>query len=391
MTGLEFLRQAVTLAAAILVAAGVILILLQGVTVVARGSFAARLGRAWQRLEATSWSDLPIEATSGLLDLVRDMTRAQLARVDRGSASGILFMAMMFALIPGAAVFNLWTGGSPMLALYYLSCFLALFILNFAGESRSLGIISRTAALYLGASIFLLIPLYVFRSFADHLLNERSPIAVMGSLVVAPLLFIAGYGIMLGWSAYAGRRWLQPPRVVQVFLVFLPLTFILSIAALHFGIAAVPTAAVPRTWAMLLAAMVFPALSQALSVEVIARSLRGRQGMALALGYSAVGMIACGLSFAVVLGGRLVGTGDEAIDVLTGRTLQLDAGFWVAHLPLLPLLYFALGMGGAALAKAVIVPAGRWSDQAIVAHYPLRMTGGFLILTGAIAAGLGAA
>ena len=332
----------------------------------------------WKGLAGTPWPAVSDWISARLLISVKEIFRDFFEEADQTSVFGALFIGLVFVLLPVAAVVNWLSGGSPFLALYYLTVLLALAILNFAGEHGRLSVVNGSAALFMGVSVFLFVPAYVLRSFTDRALHDNIGHAVLESLAVAPLCYVVAYAIMMFY-----RGFLNVPAAaaaaINRFLAALPAAFVLTFLALQAGAVADHGSELPKTWSMLIASMVFASAAVPSTLAII--EAVNRQGRLVAGVVACVG-VAAALSSAVLVFGDFPGpmTAARVLNGLLG--ISADGGeiflgpeFWVMHLPFLPVLVFVAGLAVAWLAKAVVVVSRRLAGAGMETRRPLVLTG----------------
>ena len=394
MTGLAFLGSVGTLIGSLMILGGIILALLEAGRVEPENRLARRLEGWWESLGRLAWPELPAQVTARLGRGLESLVRRHFAEADRGPAFGIVFMGMVFILIPVAAGLNLAVGGSATLGLFYLSNLAILLALNFTGERPRLALLNTLMSFFVGVSLFIIVPAYVWRSFSDRLLYGAADRGFIASILVAPLLYFLAYGLMLASERVGWRsdKRAAPPSLTG--LAAFPLAFVLFFAALQFGTAAVPERPTLIGWPPLLAALVLQSISFALILPLLRRAPGG--GLRLARGYLLAGLVAALLCLVLFFGGNWPGPGgglSEAMSVFLGRSpdggrILLGADFWVMHLPFVPLTYFVAGLLAAALAKATISGLGAIGSADMARRKPILVAGIISILSGAITAGV---
>ena len=346
-----------------------------------RGGWRVVTGSGWRGL-AETFSRAYVTALNGII-------RDYFEDADKGTVLSVLFVSLVFVLIPAAALLNLAIGGSTFLAKYYLSLLVVLVILNFTGESRRLAVVNGAAAVYLGASLFLLIPLYVFRSFATVARIDIFPHAVPESILVAPLCYLVAYGAKLVLDSFVfGRLEGSPPgalvSALYGFLAALPAAFVLTFIALLVG-STIDAASTPSlTWQYLVSSMAFTSAGLAATLLIMGWAHGAGGPLAVTAGYVA-SMAAGGvLSWAMLFVGRWASaqalTGEEAFAVLLGQApgtdhLRLGADFWVMHLPMVPAAVLVAGISLAWLAKAIALPVGLVLGPEYAIRRPLLLAG----------------
>ena len=347
----------------------------------------------WRVVTGSGWRGLAARYSRAYVGALNGIIRDYFEDADKGTVLNMLFVGLVFVLIPAAALLNLAIGGSTFLAKYYLSLLVVLAVFNFTGESRRLAVVNGAAAVYLGASVFLLIPLYVFRSFATLARIDVFPHAVPESILIAPLCYLVAYGAKLVLDSFVFRRLEgSPPRAAVTalygFLAALPAAFVLTFVALLVGgsIDASPTPSL--TWQHLVSSMGFTSAGLAATLLIMSWALGAGGSLALTAGYVASVAAGGALSWALLYCGRLASaralTGEEALSVLLGRApgtdrLQLGGDFWVMHLPMVPAGVLVAGFVLAWLAKAIASPV----SLVLGPEYPIRRP---LLLAGVVCA-----
>jgi len=386
---LEFVQSTLTVLAFVASIAAILFVAFEFGEAQGRRPLHKWLKGGWGVVSGSGWRVLAETFSRAYVGTLKGIIRNYFEDADKGTVFSVLFVSLVFVLIPAAALLNLAIGGSTFLAKYYLSLLAVLVILNFTGESRRLAMVNGAAAMYLGASVFLLIPLYVFRSFATVARIDIFPHAVPESILVAPLCYLVAYGTNLMLDSFVfGRLEGLPQRAavtaVHGFLVALPIAFVLTFIALLVG-STIDAASTPSlTWPYLVSSMAFA--SAGLVVLLLIMGWANGVGGALALTAGCVASVAVSafLSWAMLLCGRLgtapALTGAEAFDVLLGRAagadhLQLGADFWVMHLPLVPTSVLVAGIAVIWLAKAIASLVSLVLGAAYVERWPLLLAG----------------
>ena len=385
----EFIQSTLTVLAVVASFAAVLLVILEFGEARGRRPLHQWLRGGWRAVTGSGWRGLAEAFSRSYVDALNGIIRDYFEDADKGTVLSVLFVGLVFVLIPAAALLNLAIGGSPFLAKYYLSLLVVLVIFNFTGESRRLAVVNGAAAVYLGASVFLLIPLYVFRSFATVARIDVFPHAVPESILVAPLCYLVAYGAKLALDSFVfGRLDGSPPRAfvaaVHGFLAVLPAAFVLTFVALLIGGTIDAASSSSLTWPYLVSSMAFTSAGLLATLLIMGWALSTTVPLALAAG--CVASVAAGgvLSWALLFCGRLASTqaltGEEAFAVLLGRApgtdrLQLGADFWVMHLPMVPAGVLVAGIALAWLAKAIALPVGLVLGPEYAQRRPLLLAG----------------
>ena len=345
-------------------------------------------GGWWQAVGGTAWAALPGVASRRLLAVFERLVRDGFEEADRTPLFGVLFIGLVFLVLPAASLLNAAFGGSPFLAGYYLAMAAVLLLFNFTGENSRLALVNGAAALFLGGSVFLVVPVYVLRSFADRILHDPIAHGAFESILVAPLCYIAAYGGMLALRSFLGQRGALMVAANR-WLAALPVAFVLTFLALLAGHTAVPTDTVAQTWPMLVSSIAFTSAALPLTLGLMGRAARA--------GAVAVGLGGC-LAVAAVLSSALLffaylPEGDgmpmaAVLEVLAGSAPGPD--FWVMHLPFLPVLAFLGAVVVAALGKAEVEVLRRLLGEGVETQRPLLLSGILCLAGGALAWGLAA-
>ncbi len=255
--------------------------------------------------------------------------------------------------------------------MYYLALLAALVFLNFAGETDRLRFLTGLAAVFLGVSLFAVVPIYVLRSFTE--VTIHSP-GFLISLLVALFWYVAAYGAGLMLDAGLRFRGLDPGRLRSArfahgFLAALPLAYVLTFLGLQAGQLAAMEPSPAQTWQLALLSIGLTAFSLPLTLQVMGASVadagsRRGAGLAVAGAYGLSLLAAAGLSVALAYGIRF-GTGGAlgwagAANLLMGLApdggrVYLGADFWVTHLPFLPLLGFLFAVLFGTVAKGAVL------------------------------------
>ena len=394
MTGVWFVAAGLKAAGFVLALAAVMLIVLQIGKGRDRGPVHRCLEGVWQALATTGWGALARLASGRLLDATMRAIASGFERADRGPILGTLFIGLMFIILPLLAFLNMAVGGRPILAIVFVAIFVVLAFFNFTAECRALDLLNGAASLFLGFTLYVVVPAYVLHAFVDRLLNESIGHAFFESLLVAPLVFILAYSAMTfveregeGAPAQTGVR-----ATAHAILAALPVSFSLVFGALLAGHLAVAETNPARSWSLLLSAMVVSATSFGATRALFATCLRSKRPGALAAACVAGLAAAAGLSTALIVFAYSPAPAPlspgEVLNVLAGRSRDgvdpyLGSEFWVTHLPFLPMLAVFGAIGGAWLAKTLVVPLARCAGAP---PRPLMMSGLYCALLAVIAA-----
>ena len=392
MTGLEFLRTAMFVVAAGAGIAGLSLFLAG----VGRTASPGRPSAWWQAAGTTAWRDVPGWASRGVQGFLERFVRRFFEEADRTAAFGVVFVGLVFVLLPLASLANAVSGGSPFLAVFFLAVLAGLAILNFAGETGRFAAVNGSVSFLIGVSVCLFVPAYVLRSFTDRVLNDGIGEAAFESILVAPLCYVLAYSVMLFGRTFVGYpAWLD--AVLNRFLAALPITFVLTFLALAAGSAAVDPATLPKTWQMLIAAMACGSAALPLTLAIMGRGIAGdRPGAAtaaLAAALMAATVLSCGLLVAGHFRGTDVPHAAAVFNVLIGRTwdgagVLLGPDFWVMHIPFVPAFLYAGWLAIAFTAKAGAIAAQHIAEPGAAARRPLTATGLLCVAAAVLVAGI---
>jgi hypothetical protein len=371
--GLQFVHTLLVLAGSLLVATAAAFWVLDTGPEDGLEETRRRWGEALRRLSAASWWHVPGCLTGWMASRLDAFIRNWFVEADMRIAFGSIFLGLLFVFLPLAASLNALIGGSPFLFLYYLSLLAALAYLNFAGETGRLRFLNGVAAVYLGISLIVVIPVYVLRSFTDATLNNVFSHGVLNSFLVAVFWYVAAYAAGLMFDAVLRFRGRDPKasalaRFVHGFLAAVPVAFVLTFLALLAGHLAVFDQSPFRSWQLTLWSTGITALSLSLTLRLMAacsvNSERGGGGLALAVAYGGGLILAAGMSMALGVG-AYYGTGQalswgEAWNLMIGLTADggrvfLGPDFWIMHLAFLPWLAFAGAVIYGFVAKGVIL------------------------------------
>ncbi len=385
----EFVQSALTVLAVVACIAALLFVAFEFGEARGRQPLHHWLRGGWRVVTGSGWCGLAGIFSCAYVDALKGIIRDYFEDADKGTVLNMLFVGLVFVLIPVAALLNLAIGGSPFLAKYYLSLFVVLVVLNFTGESRRMAVVNGAAVLYLGASVFLVIPLYVFRSFATVARIDVFPHAVPESILIAPLCYLVAYGAKFALDGFVfgrldGVPWRAGVAAVHGFLAALPAAFVLTFVALFVGATIDASSSLSPTWQYLLSSMAFTSAGLAATLLIMGWALGTTRPLALAAG--CVASVAAGgvLSWALLFGARLSSaqelTAEEAFAVLLGRapgtdSLLLGADFWVMHLPMVPSGVLAAGIVLVWLAKAIAFPVGLVLGPEYVERRPLLLAG----------------
>lgn len=389
----QFIQSALAGLALVAGIAACVLVLFEFGEATGRRPLHVRLGAVWRQVAGLGWRPLAARAVAVFAERLGDAVRRYFQDADKETVLTVAFIGLVFVLIPAAAVLNFAIGGSAFLAKVYLSLLVVLVVLNFTGEVRALAPFNGVAALYVGASLFVLVPLYVFRSFATLVRTDEFSHALLESLLITPLCYLVAFGAKLALDGLVWRRLSVPQphpliEAMQAFLAALPVAFVLVFVALSVGSAIEPDARTGLSWQYLVTAIAFSAAGAAVTLAILRRALMSSGALALPAGCVAALGSSATLAWALLFVGRRgepgERTAEEAFNVLLGASpdgseLHLGADFWVMHLPMLAVAALVALVALAWLAKAVAVPA----VLVLGPDYPARRP---LLLAGAVAA-----
>lgn len=375
MSGLAFIASTFEALGVLTALAGLVFALLEAGRKDHDGPFERWLARCWRQLANSGWGALAGNLTRWLLAAIDGVLRDYFVEADRSIGFSVLFIGTVFVLIPAAALLNAAIGGSPFLILYFVSLVAVLAVLNFTGEVRALAVFNRAAALYLGVSLMLVVPAYVLQAFIERIKHENIAHAALGSILVAPFLYITAYSAMASLDVLGlGRKWGRTPApavgAIRGFLAALPVAFVLIFFAQLAGQLSVLAPAPGRSWAMLGSSLFFVSASLPLTVAIVGAGARSTSRLALpgALlgGLLAAAALSCALLYFSVLASPEEMTPGQVVNVLLGMTpdgarVHLGHDFWAMHLPFLPIKIFLDLVVLGWLAKAVALPWGAWA------------------------------
>ena len=270
----EFIQSTLTVLAVVASVAAFLFVIFEFGEARGRRPLHQWLTGGWRLVTGSGWSGLAETISRAYVNTLNGIIRDYFEDADKGTVLSVLFVGLVFVLIPAAALLNLAIGGSTFLAKYYLSLLAVLVVFNFTGESRRLAVVNGAAAVYLGASVFLLIPLYVFRSFATLARIDVFPHAVPESILVAPLCYLVAYGAKLVLDSFVfGRLEGSPPgaavTALHGFLAALPAAFVLTFVALLVG-GTIDAASTPSlSWQYLISSMAFTSAGLAATLLIM--------------------------------------------------------------------------------------------------------------------------
>lgn len=308
---------------------------------------------------------------------------------DVSSLSAPIVMAVLSVMLPLAAAINALLGGSAFLVTMYLSIALAFFVLGFAQENRIsslwLGLVSVAAtfaALAFG-------PFYAFQSLTNHILTGTFSHSVLGSVLVAVLLYAGCAGTWLLYRAMRTAKVLSSvDRSVARFLFAVPGMYILYWFGLLAGHFAVNDPSPIRGWIDLASVVVVGAISFAAVVSTIELGvLEKRRGHGLAvilatgvvslIGVVAInGLVAQELPFWL----RFWQYGFSTSDIVLGSQ------FWSTHSPFFLWMVMILSILFILVVRVVLViwPGGatRLKERPFLALSGISVIGAMIVFAG---------
>ena len=354
-TGAGFVATLFQVLAVMILAAGAGMVMADVEPPEESGRFRRFFAGAWAAVTGSGFAAQPRCVIGRTLAAMRLAVDAGFVGIERTPWFGALFMGVVFLGIPLAALVNMIFGGSSLLVLFYLALAAALGILAITGERPEWKMLNGFLAVFLGASLFLLVPGYVLASFTERLQNTGFSHAVLGSVLVAPLYYLVAYGLLIAYRAMVpGNR---EPVVLQRFLAAVPAAFVLVFVALLAGHFAVFEQEPARPWRLLIAGIACTAAAVPLTMGLVEWGLAKPGRLAEALAAALFG--AAGLADMLYMGAT--GSPGGMINVLAGLSVDgarvhLGPLFWVMHLPFLPILGIAGAVAVGWLAKGVSVP-----------------------------------
>ncbi|HJO75212.1 MAG TPA: hypothetical protein QGH84_08390, partial [Rhodospirillales bacterium] len=209
-SGLPFVQFLLTIAGAFLAALGLALWAMESGPDEDLKKTRHRLGENWRILSLTPWGEIIPCITGWLVKKTNDLIRSFFQEADMGIGFGGVVFFVLFVFIPLAAALNALIGGSPFLFWYYLSLLAVLAFLNVSGETGRLRFLNSLAAVYLGGSFFVVIPVYVLQSFTEVTINYFFSHSVLKSLLVLVIWYVAAYGAGLLIDTWFRSRGVDP-------------------------------------------------------------------------------------------------------------------------------------------------------------------------------------
>lgn len=381
-TGLPFVQFLLTIAGAVFAALGLALWAIETGADEGLAKTRRRLGKSWQKLSETSWLGVPLCLTGWVVSAMERLIRAFFQDADRGIAFGGVVFFVLFIFIPLAAALNALFGGSPFLFMYYLSLAAALVFLVFSGETGRLSYLNGLVAVYLGASLFLVIPVYVLHSFTDVTINSFFTHSVLKSFLVAVIWYVAAYGIGLMMDIWFRSRGVDPARsgvarFIHQFLAALPVAYVLTFLALLAGHFGVLEQSPLRSWPLVLSSTVLTALSLPTTMLFFGLGVRNRNWLPV---WTALTLLAAILFSVLVAMVGYAGT-EQSLNLADfknvliglspdGQGIYLGPQFWILHLPFLPVVGVVVTICSGFLVKSVILGMQKKSGPEAAHKYP---------------------
>ena len=356
-----------------------------------------RLTAFWSCVARTPWPAVAALATGSVTKAFEWAIQTLFVDADRGAFFNALFLGLVFLALPAMALLNALVGGSPFLVTFCAVVVVVFAMLNLSGEIGAAWPFNRAAATFLGFSVFFFVPAYAVQSFSDRLLKESVGLAMLESVLVAPLCYMVAYSTMIVFDNLSRGRAGRLRGAINGFLAALPVSYVLTFVAVLVGHFAVADPEPKKTWALLLASMVFASSALPIVVAVLGRVLQSGRGFALAAAYGTCVVVSGGLSVLLYVfaypaadGARSVAA---ALNVLIGLApeggrVYLGPAFWVAHLPYVPIALCFAGFGVGLLAKMVAALLGAFRGGAFVHDKPLLSSGLLSALLSLLAWGL---
>lgn len=150
----EFIQSTLTVLAVVASVAAFLFVIFEFGEARGRRPLHQWLTGGWRLVTGSGWSGLAETISRAYVNTLNGIIRDYFEDADKGTVLSVLFVGLVFVLIPAAALLNLAIGGSTFLAKYYLSLLAVLVVFNFTGESRRLAVVNGAAAVYLGLRYF---------------------------------------------------------------------------------------------------------------------------------------------------------------------------------------------------------------------------------------------
>lgn len=332
----------------------------------------------WRKISREEWwraVSVPATHASSWLD---GAIRGGFLHADRRGELGTAALLAILIVVPVAAAVNALTGGSPFLVCYFAAIFAAIAVLFVTSEIRALRWLNGLISTAVLISLFIVIPLYLVRSFTDFSRNVHASQIGIHALFVIPFWTLAALFLSQAVDQLAFRLGERSNgddvRLRHRILAFAPVALIVMHVLFIGGqeMAGAPMEA--RSWALIVPVTGLTAVTGGVTLWLVALARRCSRSGAVA---QAVGL---SLVFGVLAGAgclRLAGAADEwreAAAIMFGRGLDgsvnLGGLFWVAHAPALPayglLGLLVVGVVGRGLAKAIDVTGRPYLAAGIV-------------------------
>lgn len=368
MGPVEFLLATLKVAAVAFALLAAVLALLESGARRGAGSTRAWFARLWADVDRTSWVALPRKVTDRFVKQIEGLVQQGFGDADKTSVFNVVFIGLVFMLIPGAALINVLTGGRPFLFYYCLSLAGALVFLNFAGESARFRLANGVAAFYLGVSIVFVIPFYVLYSFTEVTIHNVFSHAVMKSVLVTVFWYTAAYALLLAFEFRVRDRGRDPGAspaafAIRLGLASIPLAYLLTFLALLVG--HLPTMEPPkRSWPLILSSVVAMSIAFPLEIAILKGTVRKPGPAVLLAGWvgaaAAAAVAGCVFLYSASAFSAQFLRWADVFAILVGMQSAggryvLGYDFWLMHLPFLPLAILMGEIGLACLAKAASV------------------------------------
>ncbi len=401
LDGLPFLQFLLGAAAILMMALGMGLLLAGFPKNEDFGAFRDFVHRIVSPALTENLSLFPVRATSVLTTGFRTYADFWFRQSENNFLVSGLFMIIVLVVIPAGAILNFMRGGSPFLMLLFVVLAIVFVLLAAFGEMRRFQGLASILSGFLFLALFIFVPGYVFYSFTDRLLNLPVGHAVIGSVLIVPLLYLACQSTVIAVRqvCVAKERALgfsQIERQLVYLSAGLPFAYLLTFAAFLAGQLSVADLPIPKTWQMVLASLV----TVSLSISVAAQTFHWAEVKRSAAVWGSV--IAGNLLVSALLGGLLLrfglGSDDPAQNGLwqillgfsqDGSRLSLGPLFWLMHLAFVPislifLLNIILLLARGLRPLLVATGAGHGSESSL----SCRAAGSAVLLSGVIIGGL---
>ena len=354
--GLSFVAKVLQGMAVMAIAIGVLIALtdiLETPNKSADGRFRNWLVNSLATSEKTCWLDLPRLAINGFSTFTFEMVDYWFGLSEKNYLPMGLFLLLIFFGLPMAILINFLQSDASWLLNFLGIIIIAFILLAFLGESKRVNAMSPALSVFIFAALFLFLPGYLFAVVNGRILLMPTGHALIGSVLIAPMLYLFCHSLLLVANSYLQQTSLQRTnqpidnfdggiiyRSILLFIALIPINYMLTFGAFMAGHLGVASHSSEQNWSLLLGSLFFSGLSATISLLVFKSSTTTKSFFVSLI----AGLICAYLMLLVnFIYDGITNPEIGAFNVLLGKVpagdiFALNSQFWVMHLPLVPFL-----------------------------------------------------